>query len=93
MSEHALAMVVDGTPETLTRVVVLCRRRGFVIESLTFDRTDVPGIAQIALRVRAGGHRPAQQLLSQLDKVIGVLRVTESTALPAAVPEPATPLR
>jgi len=76
MSQHTLIAMLQDRPGVLHRTVTLLRRRGFNITSLAVGRSEVPGISRMTLVVDASD---ATQVVSQLDRLVEVIGVTDVT--------------
>jgi acetolactate synthase-1/3 small subunit len=76
MSQHTLIALLQDRPGVLHRTVTLLRRRGFNIASLAVGRSEVPGISRMTLVVDASD---ATQVVSQLDRLVEVIGVTDVT--------------
>lgn len=76
MSQHTLIALLQDRPGVLHRTVTLLRRRGFNIASLAVGRSEVPGISRMSLVVDAVD---ATQVVSQLDRLVEVIGVTDVT--------------
>ncbi len=76
MSQHTLIALLQDRPGVLHRTVTLLRRRGFNITSLAVGRSEVPGISRMTLVVDAND---STQVVSQLDRLVEVIGVTDVT--------------
>ncbi len=76
MTQHTLIALLQDRPGVLHRTVSLLRRRGFNIASLAVGRSEVPGISRMTLVVDASD---ATQVVSQLDRLVEVIGVTDVT--------------
>ncbi len=76
MAQHTLIALLQDRPGVLHRTVTLLRRRGFNIASLAVGRSEVPGISRMTLVVDASD---ATQVVSQLDRLVEVIGVTDVT--------------
>ena len=76
MPQHTLIALLQDRPGVLHRTVTLLRRRGFNIASLAVGRSEVPGISRMTLVVDASD---ATQVVSQLDRLVEVIGVTDVT--------------
>ncbi len=78
---HVITALVDNRPGVLARVSGLFARRGFNIESLAVSITDDPLISRMTIVV-AGDNTVLEQISKQLNKLIDVRKVIDSTDLP-----------
>ena len=74
MSRLVLRCLATGQLHTLTRIVGLCARRAYIIESLSAHRDEPLGVVAITLVVAADSPRVAN-LTDQLAKLVDVLSV------------------
>ena len=75
-NRHTLAVLVENKPGVLTRVAALFARRAFNIKSLAVGETEHPEISRMTIIVDADS-APIEQVVKQLNKLIGVLKVVE----------------
>lgn len=73
---HVVCALVVDRPGTLSRVAGLLRARSFNIESLTVGATEQPGRSWMTIVLR-GDEGHLRQVLSQLQRLIDVLEVTD----------------
>ena len=73
---HVVCALVVDRPGTLSRVAGLLRARSFNIESLTVGATHEPGRSWMTIVLR-GDEGHLRQVLSQLQRLIDVLEVTD----------------
>ena len=76
MAQHTLIALLQDRAGVLHRTVTLLRRRGFNIASLAVGRSEVPGISRMTLVVDA---TDASQVVTQLDRLVEVIGVTDVT--------------
>jgi acetolactate synthase-1/3 small subunit len=76
---HTLSILVDNEAGILARIAGLFSARGYNIESLTVDVTEIDAISRITI-VTSGSPHVIEQILSQLDRLVPVHRVTDLTA-------------
>ncbi|TKD50068.1 acetolactate synthase small subunit [Sphingomonas baiyangensis] len=82
---HTLAVLVDNEPGILARVAGLFTARGYNIESLTVtDVSEDESVSRITIVTSASPH-VLEQIISQLERLVPVHRVTDLTALGAHV--------
>lgn len=74
--KHTLSVLVENEFGVLARVAGLFSGRGYNIESLTVAATLDPTLSRITL-VTSGDDRVVEQIEKQLNKLIGVVRVTD----------------
>ena len=78
---HTLAIMVDNEPGILARIAGLFTARGYNIESLTVsDVTADKAVSRITIVTSASEH-VMEQMISQLDRLVPVHKVTDLTAL------------
>jgi acetolactate synthase-1/3 small subunit len=75
-ARHVVCALVVDRPGTLSRVAGLLRARSFNIESLTVGATQEPGRSWMTIVLR-GDEGHLRQVLSQLQRLIDVLEVTD----------------
>ncbi len=76
--KHVITAVVENKPGVLARVVGLISGRGFNIEHLHVDPTpEDPHVSCIVMTV-PGDDRVLEQVTKQLNKLIDVIKVTDS---------------
>ena len=73
---HTISVLVENEFGVLSRVASLFSGRGFNIESLTVAETLEPSVSRITLVTR-GDDQVVQQIEKQLNKLIGVIKVTD----------------
>jgi acetolactate synthase I/III small subunit len=76
MSTHTLSVLVENKPGVLSHVAGLFSRRAFNIASLAVGPTHDERVSRITIVVD-GASTPVEQVKSQLDKLIRVLKVVE----------------
>jgi len=78
---HTLSVTVDNEAGVLARIAGLFTARGYNIESLTVaDITEDEKISRITI-VTSGTPEVIEQVVSQLDRLVPVHKVTDLTAL------------
>ncbi len=78
MSTHTLSVLVENKPGVLSHVAGLFSRRAFNISSLAVGPTHDERVSRITIVVD-GASTPVEQVKSQLDKLVRVLKVVELT--------------
>jgi acetolactate synthase-1/3 small subunit len=78
MTTHTLSVLVENKPGVLAHVAGLFSRRAFNISSLAVGPTTDPSVSRITI-VLDGDSTPVVQVMSQLDKLVRVLKVVELT--------------
>ena len=78
MSLHTLSVLVENKPGVLAHVAGLFSRRAFNISSLAVGPTADAGVSRMTI-VLDGDSTPVGQVMSQLDKLVRVLKVVELT--------------
>jgi acetolactate synthase-1/3 small subunit len=76
MSQHVLSVKVENRAGVLARVVGLFSARGYNIDSLTVNKTQVSDVSVITLVVK-GDDRIIEQVKKQLNKLIDVIKVSD----------------
>lgn len=74
MSRHIVTCLVRNGPLTFVRVVGLCARRRYTVESIIARPSETPHISLITLVIEADQPR-IENAVKQLDKLIDVLRI------------------
>lgn len=75
---HIIAILLENEAGALTRVAGLFSSRGYNIESLSVAPTDDPRVSRLTL-VTTGDDAVITQIVSQLNKLIDVVRVLDMT--------------
>ena len=78
MTTHTLSVLVENKPGVLAHVAGLFSRRAFNISSLAVGPTADPAVSRMTI-VLDGDSTPVGQVMSQLDKLVRVLKVVELT--------------
>lgn len=78
---RTLVLHVADQADVLNRVALLCRRRRFSIASLSFGRTESPGVLRMTMVVDADAEAAAR-LAANLAKLVDVTRVEDVTDRP-----------
>jgi len=78
MTTHTLSVLVENKPGVLAHVAGLFSRRAFNISSLAVGPTADAGVSRMTI-VLDGDSTPVGQVMSQLDKLVRVLKVVELT--------------
>jgi acetolactate synthase-1/3 small subunit len=76
VQHHLLSVLVDNTAGVLARVASLFSRRGYNIFSLAVAPTDDPAFSRITIVVDVAS-TPLEQIISQLDKLVSVVQISE----------------
>ena len=76
MSTHTLSVLVENKPGVLSHVAGLFSRRAFNISSLAVGPTHDERVSRITIVVD-GATTPVEQVKTQLDKLVRVLKVVE----------------
>ena len=80
MIKHIISVLVENRSGVLARVSGLFSRRGYNIESLAVGTCETPDMSRITIVV-CGDDPTIEQVKKQLNKLIEVIKVTESLAL------------
>ena len=75
MKKYILAVLVDNKPGVLTHVSGLISRRAFNIESISAGYTEEPDDTRINIEVSVEDNRELEQVVSQLGKLIDVIKI------------------
>ena len=81
-----LSILVENQPSTITRIVGLLSRRGFVIESLAIGPTEYESLSRVVI-VLPGNLRMIDQLTRQLYKLFPTVKVYNLTNSPSITRE------
>jgi acetolactate synthase I/III small subunit len=76
MSTHTLSVLVENKPGVLTHVAGLFSRRAFNISSLAVGPTQDERVSRMTIVVD-GASTPIEQVTTQLEKLVRVLKVVE----------------
>jgi acetolactate synthase-1/3 small subunit len=79
--KYTLSVLVSNQPGILTRITSLFSRRGYNIESLAVGPAESINISRITM-VLPGTKRSIEQLIKQLYKLIGIIKVEDITNVP-----------
>ena len=75
MKKYILAVLVDNKPGVLTHVSGLISRRAFNIESISAGYTEERDVTRINIEVSVEDNRELEQVVSQLGKLIDVIKI------------------
>ena len=75
MKKYNLAVLVDNKPGVLTHVSGLITRRAVNIESISAGYTEENSVTRINIEVSVEDHRELDQVVSQLGKLIDVIKI------------------
>ena len=75
MKKYILAVLVDNKPGVLTHVSGLISRRAFNIESISAGYTEERDVTRINIEVAVEDNRELEQVVSQLGKLIDVIKI------------------
>lgn len=76
--KHILAILLENTPGTLSRVVGLFSARGYNIESLSVAPTEDPTLSRMTITTMASDE-VIEQITKHLNRLIDVVRVVDLT--------------
>jgi acetolactate synthase-1/3 small subunit len=79
--KYTLSVIVNNETGILTRISSLFSRRGYNIESLAVGPAESKNISRITM-VLPGTKRSVDQLIKQLYKLIGIIKVEDITNVP-----------
>jgi acetolactate synthase-1/3 small subunit len=74
-------LLLQDRPGTLERLIGLCRRRGFPIESLSISQSESPRVNRITIVVQAENVEKVRQYCFRLIEVISVTDVTNEAKI------------
>jgi len=74
---HVISVLMENESGALSRVVGLFSARGYNIESLSVAPTDDESLSRLTLVTR-GSEQIIEQILKQLNKLIEVVKVTDT---------------
>ena len=77
-TKHTIIALVEDKPGVLNRMASLFRRRGFNIESIAVGHCEIPHLSRMTIVVD-GTTTMIEQVRKQLDKTIGVVKVSDIT--------------
>jgi acetolactate synthase-1/3 small subunit len=75
-NRHTFVLLLQDRPGTLERLIGLCRRRGFPIESLSISQSETPRVNRITIVVQTENVEKVRQHCFRLIEVISVTDVT-----------------
>ena len=75
MKKYILAVLVDNKPGVLTHVSGLISRRAINIESISAGYTEERDVTRINIEVSVEDNRELEQVVSQLGKLIDVIKI------------------
>ncbi|WP_151174188.1 acetolactate synthase small subunit [Pseudoalteromonas ruthenica] len=73
-----LSILLENEPGSLSRIVGLFSQRAYNIDSLAVGTTDDASLSRITITTQ-GGDRILEQILKQVNKLVGVLKVIDLT--------------
>ena len=76
---HIISVILENEAGALSRVSGLFTQRGFNIESLTVAQTNDVNLSRMTI-VSSGSDRVLEQIVKQLNKLIGVVKVSDLTS-------------
>ena len=77
--KHTLSVLVENRPGVLTHVSALISRRGYNIESIAASSTEVADLTRISIVVDVDAKEELEQICTQLEKLIRVVKVLDMT--------------
>lgn len=83
MQKYLLAVLVNNTPGVLTHVSGLISRRAFNIESISAGYTEDENVTRINIVVSVENENELDQVVSQLSKLIDVIKVVNLSKFPS----------
>ena len=73
---HTISVLVENSPGVLARVAGLFSRRGYNIDSLAVGPTEDEKVSRMTIVINVEDHA-LEQVVSQLDKLVNVISITE----------------
>lgn len=83
IQKYLLAVLVDNKPGVLTHVSGLISRRAFNIESISAGYTEDPDVTRINIVVSVESEAELGQVVSQLQKLIDVIKIVNLSQVPS----------
>ena len=83
IQKYPLAVLVDNKPGVLTHVSGLISRRAFNIESISAGYTEDEDVTRINIVVSVASENELDQVVSQLGKLIDVIKIVNLGKVPA----------
>ncbi|MBO6178910.1 MAG: acetolactate synthase small subunit [Selenomonadaceae bacterium] len=83
MRTYLLAVLVNNTPGVLTHVSGLISRRAFNIESISAGYTEDENVTRINIEVSVESENELDQVVSQLSKLIDIIKVVNLSKAPS----------
>ncbi len=83
MQKYLLAVLVNNTPGVLTHVSGLISRRAFNIESISAGYTEDENVTRINIVVSVESENELDQVVSQLSKLIDVIKIVNLSKAPS----------
>ena len=83
MQKYLLAVLVDNKPGVLTHVSGLISRRAFNIESISAGYTEEADVTRINIVVSVESENELDQVMSQLGKLIDVIKIVNLSKTPS----------
>ena len=83
IQKYLLAVLVDNKPGVLTHVSGLISRRAFNIESISAGYTEDEDVTRINIVVSVASENELDQVVSQLGKLIDVIKIVNLGKVPA----------
>lgn len=77
--KHTIAVLTENRPGVLTHVSALISRRGYNIETIAASSTEEPDVTRISLVVEVASQSELEQIVTQLDKLVHVIKVLDLT--------------
>lgn len=87
MRRYLLAVLVNNTPGVLTHVSGLISRRAFNIECISAGYTEDENVTRINIVVSVESENELDQVVSQLSKLIDVIKIVNLSKAPSIVRE------
>jgi len=83
LQKYLLAVLVNNTPGVLTHVSGLISRRAFNIESISAGYTEDENVTRINIVVSVESENELDQVVSQLSKLIDVIKIVNLSKAPS----------
>jgi len=79
--KHTISVYFQNNFNALSRIIGLFSGRGFSVDSISFGQAEEPGLARMTITTEGDEHI-IDQINSQLDKIVDVIKVVDLTYEP-----------
>ncbi len=76
MEKYSVSILVENQEGVLSRISSYFNRKGYMIDSLSFDKTENPNLSQMDVNFTSDSQFICQ-ILNQIKKVVNVVEVRE----------------